>query len=173
MAAFSSIFPGNVEIYMNYWLMKTEPDQYSFEDLTKAKGMTDCWDGIRNYQARNFMRDQFKKGDLVFIYHSRVAEPAIVGTAKVVKEAYPDHTALDPKSKYFDAKSEEKGESRWVMVDVKAVSEFSQHVTLADVKQSKGLEGMALIKRGQRLSIQPVTKKEWDIILKKGKPKKV
>ena len=110
----------------NYWLMKTEPDAFSFDDLINSKNRTDCWDSIRNYQARNMMRDEFKKGDLVFIYHSRIADPAIVGIAQVTKEAYPDHTALDPNEKYFDPKSEKLGESRWVMVDVQAKKYFKK-----------------------------------------------
>lgn len=150
--------------------MKTEPDAFSFDDLVSAPGRRDSWDGIRNYQARNMMRDEFCKGDQVFIYHSRIAEPAIVGVAEVVKEAYPDHTALDPGSKYFDPKSEEKGESRWVMVDVKAKQRFKSPVTLGFMRTVKELSNMALLKRGQRLSIQPVTAKEWQKITQLGQP---
>ena len=152
--------------------MKTEPDQFSFQDLVDAKNSTECWDGVRNYQARNLMRDEMSLGDLVFIYHSRVAEPAIVGIAEIVREAYPDHTALDPKSPYSDSKSIEKGESRWLMVDVKAVKRMSKQVTLGEMRGMKPLAKMALLKRGQRLSIQPVSPSEWKHIISIGKPKK-
>ena len=153
------------------WLMKTEPDVFSFDDLVNMKDSTDHWDGIRNYQARNFMRDQFKLGQKVFIYHSNTKVPGIVGIAKVVREAYPDHTALDPDCKYFDPKSEEKGESRWCMVDVKATHRFRNLVSLTDMKEMPELDGMLLLKRGQRLSIQAVAKHEWDHIVSLGKPK--
>ena len=153
----------------SYWLMKTEPDKFSFEDLIACPKKTDHWDGIRNYQARNLMRDQFKKGDLVFIYHSRIKKPAVVGVAQVVKEAYPDHTALDESGEYFDPKSLEAGASRWVMVDVKAKERFSEAVTLEKIRQLPALGKMALVQKGQRLSIQPVTAKEWQTIYKLGK----
>lgn len=148
-----------------YWLMKTEPDVFGFEDLVKKPRKTEHWEGVRNYTARNFMRDQFKLGQKVFIYHSRVEEPAIVGIAEVVKEAYPDPTALDKKSKYFDEKSLKVGESRWCMVDVKAVARFKTPITLKAMKEDKALKGMAVVMPGQRLSIQPVTPKEWKHIL--------
>jgi predicted RNA-binding protein with PUA-like domain len=157
----------------NYWLMKTEPDVFSFDDLIRCKNRTDSWDGIRNYQARNMMRDDFKRGDKVFIYHSRIPEPAIVGVAEVVKESHPDPSALDPKSKYFDDKSKSKGESRWCMVDVMAVERFRSDVTIQQCRETTGLEEMALIKKGQRLSIQPVSASEWKVIRKLGKPEKV
>jgi predicted RNA-binding protein with PUA-like domain len=156
-----------------YWLMKTEPDAFSFDDLIACKNGTDSWDGIRNYQARNMMRDDFQLNDMVFIYHSRIPQPAIVGVAKVVKEAYPDHTALDPEAKYFDEKSAKINESRWMMVDVKAEKHFKKHVTLHEMKELEELEGLAVIRKGQRLSIQPVSKEHWDIISKLGKPTKV
>jgi predicted RNA-binding protein with PUA-like domain len=147
-----------------YWLMKTEPDTFGFEDLLKRPGKTEGWEGVRNYQARNFMRDQFKIGQSVFIYHSRVEEPAIIGIAEVVKEAYPDKTALDPKSDYFDEKSLKTGESRWCMVDVKAVARFKQPITLKRLKSDEKLSDMALVKPGQRLSIQPLTPNEWNYV---------
>ena len=153
---------------MNYWLMKTEPDVFSYDDLVKCKKSTDSWDGIRNYQARNFMRDDFKLGDGVLIYHSRTETPSIIGIAKVTREAYPDDTALDSESKYFDPKSDKLGESRWCMVDVTAVNKFANPVSLKTCKEQKGLEDMLLIRKGQRLSIQPVKKKEWDIVCKMG-----
>lgn len=156
-----------------YWLMKTEPDTFSFDDLVNSPKKTDHWDGIRNYQARNMMRDEFQLGDEVFIYHSRTTPPAIVGIAEVVKTAYPDHTALDESSPYFDPKSVEKGESRWVMVDVKAMKKLTREISIQDVRDHPKLQDMPLIKRGQRLSIQPVSKKQWDTIVALGAPKKV
>lgn len=148
-----------------YWLMKTEPDVFGFEDLVKRPRKTEHWDGVRNYTARNFMRDQFKLGQKVFIYHSRTDEPAIVGIAEVVREAYPDPSALDKKSKYFDEKSAKIGESRWCMVDVKAVARFKKPISLQEMKEDKALAGMAVVMPGQRLSIQPVSAKEWKHIL--------
>ena len=156
-----------------YWLLKTEPDVFSLEDLIECSNSTDSWDGIRNYQARNFMRDEFCKGDKVFIYHSNTKEMGIYGLAEVVREAYPDHTALDPDGKYFDAKSAEKGESRWVMVDIKATHRFTKPVLLKDLKGMAALAEMPLLQRGQRLSIQPVGKAEWQLIKALGKPKKI
>jgi len=156
-----------------YWLMKTEPDAFSFDDLLACPNKTSSWDGVRNYQARNFMRDDFKLGDEVFIYHSRIGEPAIVGVAKVVREAYPDPSALDKKSKYFDKKSEAMGESRWCMVDVQATSAFENPVTLQTCRATKKLADMPLIKPGQRLSIQPVRCSEWETIIELGRPKKI
>jgi predicted RNA-binding protein with PUA-like domain len=157
----------------NYWLMKTEPDVFSFDDLVHSKNRTDSWDGIRNYQARNMMRDDFKLGDQVFLYHSRMAEPGIVGIAEVVKEAYPDPTALNSKSKYYDEKSAKLGESRWCMVDVMATDRFAEKVSIETCRNTKGLEEMLLIRKGQRLSIQSVTPSEWKIICKLGKPERL
>ncbi len=156
-----------------YWLMKTEPDVYSFDDLASMKNKTDHWDGIRNYQARNMMRDQFKKGQKVFIYHSNTKPPGIAGIAEVATEAYPDHTALDESEKYFDPKSAEKGESRWVMVDVKATHKFQNYLPLNELREYKELGDMALLRKGQRLSIQPVSSEEWKFIQKLGSPKKI
>jgi predicted RNA-binding protein with PUA-like domain len=147
-----------------HWLMKTEPEVFGFDDLIKRPNKTESWEGVRNYTARNFMRDQFQAGQTVFIYHSRVAEPAIVGVAEVVRGPYPDPTALDPKARYFDEKSLKIGESRWVMVDVKALSRFQEPITLAQMKADPKLRGMAVVMPGQRLSIQPVTAEEWDYI---------
>jgi predicted RNA-binding protein with PUA-like domain len=149
----------------NYWLMKTEPETFGFDDLVGRPERTDRWEGVRNYQARNMMRDQFQLGDEVFIYHSRIAEPAIVGVARVVRTAYPDPTALDPKSKYFDPKSAEQGASRWVMVDVQASGRFVRPITLQELRSIKGLEELPLLRPGQRLSIQPVEAQHWQLIL--------
>lgn len=146
--------------------MKTEPELFSFDDLVSSPGRRDSWDGIRNYQARNLMRDDVRKGDLVFIYHSRIPEPAIVGIAEIVKGAYPDPSALDPQSKYFDAKSEAEGQSRWLMVDIKAKSRLKSPMTLAQMRTMEPLQSMFLLQKGQRLSVQPVSDEEWCYIVK-------
>lgn len=151
-----------------FWLMKTEPDTFSYDDLQNAPQRTSSWEGVRNYQARNFMRDLFKVGDQVLIYHSSCPEPGVVGIAAVVKGAHPDMTALDPKSLYFDEKSKAQGESRWCMVAVKASKRFKTLVSLAAIKANPDLASMLVIRRGMRLSIQPVTKREWDIIVAMG-----
>lgn len=150
---------------MSYWLMKSEPDAFSIDDLKNKSGKTEHWDGIRNYQARNFMRDEMRKGDQAFFYHSNCKEPGIYGVMKVVKEAYPDFTAFDPKSKYFDAKSNPDS-PRWIMVDVKFVKKFKSPILLSELKQEKKIQSLKVLQRGNRLSITPVTKAEWDHIIK-------
>ncbi|HEY9885854.1 MAG TPA: EVE domain-containing protein [Vampirovibrionales bacterium] len=152
-----------VTMTCNYWLMKTEPNTFSIYDLEKAKNQISCWEGVRNYQARNFMRDKMKIGDKVFIYHSVVDPVGIVGTAKVVKEAYPDHFQFDPTSKYFDAKSD-KEKPRWVMVDVQLEEIFPRTIPLKTLKACPELSNMALVQKGSRLSIQPLKEEEWDFI---------
>ena len=149
---------------MKYWLLKSEPDVFSLEDLKNCPNQTEPWDGIRNYQARNLMRDEMKVGDQAFFYHSRQAEPAIVGTVKVVREAYPDHTSWDPSSKYFDEKSSPEN-PRWLMVDVQFESEFSRQVTLKELRSVPELKEMFLLRKGMRLSVQPVTEEEFQLIL--------
>ena len=149
---------------MNYWLMKSEPDVFGIEHLKKLPKQTDSWDGVRNYQARNMMRDEMKKGDLVFFYHSNCKEPGIVGIMKIVREGYPDHTALDPEQKYFDPKSDPDN-PRWYMVDVKYVRTLKRVITLTELKEYRELEDMPLVRRGNRLSVMPVTKQQWDFIL--------
>jgi predicted RNA-binding protein with PUA-like domain len=149
-----------------YWLMKTEPDVFSIDDLKKNK--TEPWDGVRNYQARNFMRDEMKVGDEVLIYHSNATPPGVAGTATVCSKPYPDPTAFDKKSKYFDAKSDPDN-PRWILIDVKFKSKLKNFVPLSDLKEAKGLEEMKILQRGNRLSITPVEKKEFDLILKMGK----
>ena len=149
---------------MKYWLLKSEPDVFSLEDLKNCSNQTEPWDGIRNYQARNLMRDEMKVGDQAFFYHSRQAEPAIVGTLKVVREAYPDHTSWDPSSKYFDEKSSPEN-PRWLMVDVQFESEFSRPVTLKELRSVPELKEMFLLRKGTRLSVQPVTEEEFQLIL--------
>ena len=150
---------------MNYWLFKSEPDAFSISDLKATKGKKDHWDGIRNYQARNLMRDQMVKGDLGFFYHSSCKVPGIVGIVEVVKEAYPDHTSWDPEAKYYDPKSSPDN-PRWVMIDVKFRQEFKEIISLEQLRTVPKLEGMALLQKGSRLSIQPVTKAHWNTIVK-------
>ena len=139
---------------MKYWLMKTEPDVYSIDDL-KRDGSTG-WEGIRNYQARNFLRDELAVGDRVLFYHSRTQPPGVVGLAEVSREAYPDPFAFDPTSQYHDPKSSPET-PRWFMVDLAYVETFSSMVTLPELKADPALEGMLVTKKGQRLSVQPVT----------------
>ena len=147
---------------MQYWLMKTEPDVYSIDDLER-EGVTH-WEGVRNYQARNFMRDDMEVGDLAFFYHSNCSEPGIVGIIAIASAAYPDHTAFDPKDKHFDPKSD-KTNPRWFMVDVKFRRKFGKSLLLKDIRLEKKLSKMRLVQRGNRLSISPVTKTEWDHIV--------
>jgi len=137
---------------MNYWLFKSEPDAFSIDDLIAMKGKKDHWDGIRNYQARNLMRDEIAKGDLGFFYHSSCKVPGIVGIVEVVKEAYPDHTAWDPEAKYYDPKSNEDN-PRWVMIDVKFRQKFKEVISLEQLRTIRKLEGMTLLQKGSRLSI--------------------
>jgi predicted RNA-binding protein with PUA-like domain len=150
-----------------YWLMKTEPDVFSWDDLERKKIAS--WDGVRNYQARNFMRDEFKVGDLVLFYHSSCPEPGVAGIAEVVREAYPDPTALDPESEYFDEASRKAGASRWVMVDVSPVNRLPKLASLAAIRANAKLKSMALLQRGQRLSIQPVSAAEFAEIVSMGR----
>lgn len=147
---------------MQYWLFKTEPSAFSWNDLKNSPDQTTTWDGVRNYQARNFFKEM-KIGDLVFFYHSVKAPMAIYGIVEVCREAYPDHTQFDPESKYFDPTSSPE-EPRWLMVDVKYVRDFSPPVTRDELKGLPGLEKMVLLQKGSRLSVQPVTPGEWKII---------
>ncbi len=147
-----------------YWLVKSEPDVFSIDDLAQAKNQTTHWDGVRNYQARNTLRDLMKLGDRVLFYHSNATPPAIVGTAKIVKEGYPDHTALDPKDAHYDPKSK-RDVPTWYMVDIQFEQKFAHPLTLPMLKAERSLEGMELCRRGSRLSVQPVRQHEFDIIL--------
>ncbi len=147
-----------------FWLFKSEPSEFSWEDLKKSKNKTTFWDGVRNYQARNFLRDEIKKGNGVLFYQSSTEPLAVVGYCEVVKDGYPDHTQYDKRNDHFDPKADPKNPT-WFMVDIKLVKEFSKHVTLDSIKSNPKLKSMKLIQRGQRLSIQPVTKVEWDEIL--------
>ncbi len=150
-----------------YWLVKSEPDAFSFADLSASENQTTCWDGVRNYQARNFMRDGMQRGDQVLFYHSSTEPAAIVGIAEVVREAYADHTALDPHDPHYDPKSRADSPT-WMMVDLRAVEPLVRPLSLADLRGVKGLEAMVLLQRGSRLSVQPVTPKEWAIVHRMG-----
>lgn len=145
-----------------YWLFKAEPDVYGIDHLAAAPNKTGRWDGIRNYQARNFLRDQIKLGDEVFIYHSSCKNVGIVGIAKVVKTAYPDPTQFDPESDYYDPKSPPEN-PRWISVDIQLTQVFPRLISLAEIKAQPALENMVLIRQG-RLSTQPVTSDEWKYI---------
>ncbi len=147
---------------MKYWLVKSEPDAYSIDDLERDG--REMWDGIRNYQSRNTMRDDMKIGDQVFFYHSSCKEPGIVGIARVASEPYPDPTQFDKNSKYFDPKSD-KDNPRWCLVDVEFVRKTKRNVTLGEIKAQKSLDDMILTRKGNRLSIMPVSKKHWTKIL--------
>lgn len=147
---------------MTYWLMKSEPNEYSIDDLERDG--TEPWDGIRNYQARNLMRDDMNIGDNVLFYHSSCKVPAVVGLAKVASEAYPDPTQFDPNNKHYDAKSKEE-DPRWLLVDVAFVRKTKRPITLSELKEHPALADFRLNKRGNRLSIFPVDKKHWDVVL--------
>jgi predicted RNA-binding protein with PUA-like domain len=147
---------------MAYWLLKSEPESFSIDDLKRKPARTDAWDGVRNYQARNFLRDM-QRGDLGFFYHSSCAVPGIVGTVQVVKTAYPDKTAFDPQSPYYDPESTPE-RPRWSCVDVQWVSTFENIMTLKSLKQIPALQTMALLQKGNRLSVMPVTMEAWAVI---------
>jgi predicted RNA-binding protein with PUA-like domain len=150
---------------IQYWLMKTEPTTYSIDDLASEKKQTTCWEGVRNYQARNLLRDEVKKGDRVLFYHSACKEPAVVGTAVVSRAGYPDSFALDQRSKYYDKKSDPDSPT-WYMVDIKLAGKFDEPVTLTTLRKQAALKQMVLLQKGSRLSVQPVKKKEFDAIVK-------
>ena len=153
-----------------YWLVKSEPDCFSWNDLMAAPQRTTCWDGVRNYTARNFMRDGMREGDLVLFHHSSAEPPAVVGIAEVVREAYPDHTQFDPKEDHFDPKADAESPT-WMMVDVRANASFARPVSLAELKQDPRLEGMELLKRGSRLSVQPVSREHFEVVRELGMKK--
>ncbi len=150
---------------MNYWIMKSEPNAFSIDDLREMPDQTEHWDGVRNYQARNMMRDQMKVGDQVFFYHSNCKVPGIVGLMEVVRESYPDHTAFDPECKYFDPKSD-PDKPRWFMVDIKYIRHTRRVIPLTELKGCPDLKNMPLVRKGNRLSIMPVSAAEWETILK-------
>ena len=149
---------------VRYWLMKSEPHVYPFSQLVED-GSTH-WDGVRNYQARNMMRDDLKLGDMVLFYHSNTKPPHVAGIARVSREGYPDHTSWDPESKYYDEKSSPEN-PRWIMVDIEAVQEMEK-VSLVDIKANPALEGMPLVQKGQRLSVQPVSREQYEEICRMG-----
>ena len=151
-----------------YWLVKTEPETYSIKDLAHEPKQTTCWDGVRNYQARNFMRDDMKLDDRVLIYHSNSKPPAVVGVATVVRESYPDHTSWDKDNSHYDPKSTAES-PRWFMVDLKLEQIFKRPIGLPELREQKGLAKMELLRRGSRLSVQPVTAAEFRCIEKLAK----
>jgi predicted RNA-binding protein with PUA-like domain len=148
---------------MNYWLFKSEPETFGIDHLIKRPKQTEPWDGVRNYQARNMLRDDIKVGDKGFFYHSNCTPPGIAGTLEVVKAGYPDPSALNPDSKYYDPKSTVDN-PRWFMVNVKFIKKFDRIISLDELKQHPLLENMVVTRRGSRLSITPVSKEEWKII---------
>ena len=152
---------------MQYWLFKTEPDAFSIDDLATMPKQTEHWDGIRNYQARNYLRDQIKRGDHVFIYHSSCKNVGIVGVAEVVKEGYPDHSQFDPDSKYHDPKSDPDA-PRWYMVDIKLKQKFAGLLSLKDIKAMPDIQDFALVKKAYRLSIMPVAQNEWHKLISRA-----
>jgi predicted RNA-binding protein with PUA-like domain len=153
---------------MQYWLMKSEPDVFSLSDLEQRPGQREPWDGVRNYQARNFMRDKMQVGDQVLFYHSNTKPPGIVGLAEIASAPYPDPTAFDPKSKYFDAKSDPES-PRWILVDVCYRETFTHAVTLEAMKGMPALGGMRALQKGNRLSITPVEAVEFEAICLAGR----
>jgi predicted RNA-binding protein with PUA-like domain len=153
---------------MKYWLMKSEPDVFSFQDLKKRPHKTEPWNGVRNYQARNFMRDEMKIGDLILFYHSSCEVPGVAGLAKVKTKAYPDSTQFDKKSEYYDPKATVEN-PRWFLVDVSFEADLKCFVPLEDLKKHPQLSQMRLMQKGNRLSILPVAQEEFEFILKLGK----
>jgi len=147
---------------MAYWLMKSEPDAYGIDDLERDR--REPWDGIRNYQARNMMRDDMRVGDKAFFYHSNCKEPGVVGIMKIASEAYPDPFQFDPDSKYYDPKSDPDN-PRWLLVDVEYIKTLKRTITLKEIKANPALDGMILTRKGNRLSIMPVSDEHWDAIL--------
>ena len=153
-----------------YWLFKSEPDVFGWDHLEALPNQTTHWDGVRNYQARNLLRDEIKEGDLGFFYHSRTNPPHVVGVVEVTRSGYPDPTQHDPDAKYYDPKSDPEN-PRWYVVDVKAKKKLPRTVSLAELKETPGLEAMKLTQKGSRLSGQPVTPEEWAIVLDAAKDK--
>lgn len=149
---------------MNYWLMKSEPSAFSVDDLEASPGKTTAWDGVRNYQARNMLRDDFRVGDLAFFYHSSCEQPGVVGIVEVVRRGYADPSQFDPDSKYFDPVSARHA-PRWFCVDVKLKRKFGRVVGLDELRKHEPLRNLTLLQRGNRLSVMPVAKAEWDFIL--------
>ncbi|WP_416306884.1 EVE domain-containing protein [Neptunicella sp. SCSIO 80796] len=155
---------------MQYWLFKSEPDAFSIDDLAAMPNQTEHWDGIRNYQARNYLRDEVKLGDQVFFYHSSCKDVGIVGVAEVVKESYPDDSQFNPESNYYDPKANPDN-PRWMMVDIKFKQKFDQILSLKQIKAMPEITEIGLVKKGHRLSIMPVTKQEWQFLYKAASEK--
>ncbi|MGH8035620.1 MAG: EVE domain-containing protein [Lysobacterales bacterium] len=150
---------------ISYWMIKSEPDSFSIDDLKNSPGRKTCWDGVRNYQARNYIRDGMRKGDGVLFYHSGCETPGIAGIAEVVSGAYPDHTAFDPLDHHYDSGSN-PANPRWLMVDIHFKRKLKRFVSLTELRQhERRLQGLALIRTGNRLSVMPVSKAHWDFIL--------
>lgn len=156
-----------------YWLLKSEPDIFSFDDLSKAPKRTTSWEGVRNYQARNFLRDEIKEGDGVLFYHSNTEDPSIVGVCEVVRNGYPDSFAFDSKSKYFDADAKKKGVNPWYMVDIQAKKRLTVPLNRKALESDSTLKNMMVMKKGSRLSVQPVSPEEFARVLVLGKPQAV
>jgi predicted RNA-binding protein with PUA-like domain len=155
----------------HYWLLKSDPESFSFDDLWRLPNRTTHWDGVRNFQARNFLRDEMKKGDLALFYHSGGDDPGVVGIVEVVREGYPDHTAFDPKDPHFDPKSK-KDSPTWSMVDIHAVERLPRPVSLAEMRTRPELEGLPLLQKGSRLSVQRVGSTEWNAVVALSKQPK-
>lgn len=149
---------------MRYWLMKTEPGEFGIDDLAARPGQTEPWDGVRNYQARNMMRDEMKQGDGVLFYHSNCDVPGVVGVAEIAREAYPDFTAFDPDNKHYDPVSKQDA-PRWFMVDVRFVRKLRRTIALSELRDRPELEGLALVRKANRLSVMPVSPDQWSFIL--------
>jgi predicted RNA-binding protein with PUA-like domain len=156
---------------MAYWLFKSDPDAFSFADLLEARDRTTGWDGVRNFQARNYLRDEVKKGDGVLFYHSSADPPVIAGIAKVVKAGHPDPTAFDPKSDHYDPKSDPKSPT-WYQVSIQAVRAIEPPLELPSLARDSALVGMELLRKGSRLSVQPVSREHWERILAFAKSKR-
>ncbi len=149
---------------MNYWLMKSEPGTFSIEHLARAPRRTTSWDGVRNYQARNMLRDDMRRGDQAFFYHSSCEVPGVAGIVEIVRAAYPDATAFDPKDDHYDPQSS-RDAPRWYVVDVRLVRKLARIVTLEELRAQRSLAQMQLLKRGNRLSVMPVSAREWQAVL--------
>jgi predicted RNA-binding protein with PUA-like domain len=149
---------------MQYWIMKSEPDVFSIDDLAKRPNQTEPWNGVRNYQVRNWIRDEMKIHDHAFFYHSSCKIPGIAGIIKIVSKAYPDTTALDPASEYYDPDSTQQN-PRWFCIDVKLIRQFKKIISLAELKEKNQLKDMRLLQKGNRLSITPISESDWKIIL--------
>ncbi len=149
---------------MNYWLFKSEPATFSIDDLASRPEKKESWDGVRNYQARNFLRDEMREGDLAFFYHSSCKQPGIVGIIKIISKAFPDVTAFDPESSYYDPKSD-YNDPRWYLRDVKLVEKFKTPIDLQQLRHNPKLKNMLILRKGNRLSITPVTTEEWKSVL--------